>query len=241
MKKSILVAMVAILVMACESSKTNIVFEQKEVTFEASNDLKSATVNLKFPFAKDTIDKRGQMVADSINRAIEALLTPEAAIDEAKQMFKDSINYEDMCEWSGVRNDEVISILLINYLYSGGAHGGMNLQNLTFDAKTGKRLSLRDQITDTVKFRTLFLEHFYKQNNLTAQTPMEDVGYLVPLNELGIPSVLNLATDGLVCTYAQYEVAAYVVGMPSATIPYDQLQGLLKIDTKDLKKIETVK
>lgn len=241
MKKSIIIVLIAFFAASCVNSKSNIAFESKKVEFESTNDIRTATVGISFPFAVDTTSKKGQMVADSINKAITALLNPDAAIAEAKQMLRDSINFTNECEWSGVRNDKVVSFLFSSYLYAGGAHGGMLLRNLTFDAQTGKMLPLREQIKDTTKFLAIFLEEFYKENGITAQTTMEEIGYLVPLNELGIPSILSLTEDGLVCIYAQYEVAAYVVGMPSATIPYDRLEGVLDIDTKGLTQIEAVK
>ena len=37
-----------------------------------------------------------------------------------------------------------------------------------------------------------------------------------------------LGKDGLILQYAEYEIGPYVVGLPRLTIPYSQLQGILK-------------
>ena len=37
-----------------------------------------------------------------------------------------------------------------------------------------------------------------------------------------------LSTQGLVLQYGEYEIGPYVVGLPRLTIPYDQLQTVLK-------------
>ncbi|MBP5137098.1 MAG: DUF3298 domain-containing protein, partial [Paludibacteraceae bacterium] len=42
--------------------------------------------------------------------------------------------------------------------------------------------------------------------------------------------------DGLVFIYGQYEIAAYVYGMPQFTIPYSRLEPLLKEEVLELLK-----
>ena len=37
-----------------------------------------------------------------------------------------------------------------------------------------------------------------------------------------------LSNQGLILQYAEYEIGPYVVGLPRLTLPYDQLQSILK-------------
>lgn len=126
------------------------------------------------------------------------------------------------------RSDQAIfSTSYCTELYRGGAHGGSVCGGATFDTKTGKKLNLKDVITDmdayeqmAVPFVTEQVEEFYGE-------------LLFPEYEETIKKTINkpnwmLTNYGLKFIYNEYELAPYAAGMIDVQIPYSKLADLIK-------------
>lgn len=123
-----------------------------------------------------------------------------------------------------------------DYIYMGGAHGGVTGSGyLTFDKKDGH---LVDPVVDPSQVEAMQsllvkgLTGYYK--GFGENIPPEELkdrlmidGDIIPL-----PS-WNPYPDGkggLVFTYQQYEIASYAEGMPSFTIPVEEAAAFLSED-----------
>lgn len=131
-----------------------------------------------------------------------------------------------------------------DYIYAGGAHGGVLGQGyLTYDKKTGKRVEHVIDPDCTEQIQPLLeagLIDYFTGSDGTVPSPEElrdwlfiDEGDPIPLPAWE-PSP---AEEGILFVYQQYEIAAYAMGMPSFAVPYADIAPFLTPEAKALLKL----
>ena len=177
--------------------------------------------------------------AEARERA-EAILEAEDLSDEEKQMYISRMpgwGYE----FSLKKTEETERYVVFdseNYMYRGGAHGGIiGAGPMTFRKKDGARITdffLPDCLPDLQPVLTKGLAEYFRE-------PMEGTGLkfldylnlkdgLIPLPEW----TPYPAEDGLHLIYQQYEIGAYAFGMPSCTLPWEDVEPFLTPESKAL-------
>ena len=119
------------------------------------------------------------------------------------------------------------------YGYAGGAHGGTLVNHITFDKVSGKQikevLSKEFLMQLQPQIRKGLCE--YLQCN---DSELDDQLFLdeAPINPMTGKKVIPwpqsepyLTKDGITFTYQQYEIGCYAIGMPTFTIPYNEITG----------------
>ena len=127
-----------------------------------------------------------------------------------------------------------------NYLYMGGAHGGITGEgDLTFSKKTGQLIDSflkPDCVTDLQPLLKKGLISYYSEfggDPMTEKTLMEQLQ--IEGEEIPLPAWAPFPSeDGLTFTYQQYEIACYADGMPSFTIPYEEIKPFLSKEAEKL-------
>lgn len=119
-----------------------------------------------------------------------------------------------------------------NYLYLGGAHGGVSgVGFLTFNKKDGSLVEkfVDDSCTEALQpvIREGLCAYLSNDGQTVSDAMLNNYlfldGDIIPL-----PSQAPYPTkEGLVFTYQQYEIAPYALGMPSFTVPYDKVKEFL--------------
>ena len=135
--------------------------------------------------------------------------------------------------------------------YLGGAHGYATSAGCTFSKQSGRAIGYESQYDEQrdvwkqlnqrlfkdpkgIHLRNLIKEGLrsYFQDN--QETPISDADlkdyllYDASVDNLPLPQFPPYFTaDGLAFVYQQYEIAPYAAGMPSFTIPYDDIRPLL--------------
>ena len=145
------------------------------------------------------------------------------------------IPWELSCSLSRVRSTDKYWVFLSqDYVYMGGAHGGVSGAGyLTFNRSDG---SLLTEIIDRSKVAALqpvlrrgLLEYFRDDCGEKEVTPQNLDEYLL-LGGEDIPLPVwepYPGEDGLTFTYQQYEVAPYAAGMPAFTVSYEEIGKFL--------------
>jgi len=138
-------------------------------------------------------------------------------------------------------NNRYLVLSFCDYIYQGGAHGGISGAGaVTFAKQTGQRIS-KFLIPDCEeKIQPLLVTGlllYYTQDEdeiMTEPELMERLlleGNTIPLTKQYPPYPTS---EGLVFTYGQYEIACYADGMPSFCIPYSQIEPFLLPEVKQL-------
>lgn len=116
------------------------------------------------------------------------------------------------------------------YTYAGGVHPNLNRALRIFDRKTGRALSLTDLVSDTTTLLNVVERAFRCQQELRPNTNLEEGGFFLRDGRFFLPDNIGMSRTGMVFYYNQYEIASYNYGPIEVTVPYDQLDGILRSD-----------
>ncbi|RDU37042.1 DUF3298/DUF4163 domain-containing protein [Neobacillus piezotolerans] len=106
-----------------------------------------------------------------------------------------------------------LSILMYDYMYTGGAHGITGVKSYNFNAVTGEQIHL-EQAAGNKAALSKISKYALNELNKSEYTFK--------------PTTLNLSNNtafyftpgGITLKFQQYEVAAYAAGMPEVAVPY---------------------
>lgn len=122
-----------------------------------------------------------------------------------------------------------------NYVYMGGAHGGVTGSGaVTYSRADGHRIYqfLNEGSADALQPLLIEgLKSYYTESgeSMTTEELLEHL--FIEGGNIPLPAYTPYPTaNGLVFVYQQYEIASYADGMPSFTIPFEQLQSFLTAD-----------
>jgi hypothetical protein len=123
-------------------------------------------------------------------------------------------------------NEKIVTLCTIQDIYLGGAHGSYLYGGTTFRKSDG--VILDDGILKKSKIgevkkevsRRLAEEYFKRDND--EDSPMMENGVLKTVDLPGAGVYID--NDSMVFTYQQYEIAAYVFGLPTVSIPLKEMK-----------------
>lgn len=125
----------------------------------------------------------------------------------------------------------------LDYIYMGGAHGGMLGDGcLTFSKKDGHLLQevLNPDCEEAIQplIAKGLAEYFSDGGDVVTPENYRDF-LLIDDDVVPLPAWQPYpAKDGLVFTYQQYEIAPYAAGMPSFTVPKADIAPFLSADAR---------
>lgn len=123
---------------------------------------------------------------------------------------------------------KLLTVRFESYAYTGGAHPNSNVSFHNFDRRTGRYLTLNDLIADTTALLKVVERAFRADQDLRPQDNLEEQGYFLQDGRFPLPANVGMGRGGMIFYYNPYEVAAYAVGPIELTVPYGQLNGVLR-------------
>lgn len=146
------------------------------------------------------------------------------------QMIKDQGYYENpqttITGYYEIKTNErgILSIVLTNYAFSGGAHGLTIMKSLTFDVETGKLYSLKDLFKDGSNYVDVLSEI------IEEQIEERDIPLIIEFDKIKPDQDFYIADKALVIYFQLYELAPYVYGFPQFPISVYEIQDIIKED-----------
>lgn len=128
----------------------------------------------------------------------------------------------------GVVQTPTITVLMEAYSYTGGAHGSSQQTFLTLDIEHKRLLKLDDVIVSGQRARLSALARQAFVQWVKESQPDSELKDYLQFWPFQMTSNFYLSADGLVLQYGEYEIGPYAVGLPRLTIPYADLQGIIK-------------
>ncbi len=124
-----------------------------------------------------------------------------------------------------IKNNQrgILSLNLIVYSFTGGAHGMTIIKSLTFDTKTGKQYELKDLFkpgSDYVKKLSDIIREDIKKWDVQLLYP--------PFKEIRPDQDFYIADTSLVIYFQLYEITPYVWGFPYFPIPILDLADIIQ-------------
>lgn len=196
-------------------------------------------------YRRKAIEVLDSNAAQDYEERVSYIMEDEDLSDEQKKdIIADTPRWEyDFRLEKQYETDRYVVFNSTDYIYLGGAHGGVTGQGSpTFDKKDGHRVNqfLRDDAL--VPMQSLMVaglvDYFSDEEGSINADNVRDYLFLED-DTIPFPAWTPHPTEeGLCFVYQQYEIAAYAMGMPSFIIPYDALRPYLTPEAADLLNIK---
>ena len=189
-------------------------------------------------YGKQSLDEIGALAQQMCDERAEGILESTTLTDEEKASY-----LKDMPGWGFEFNlkkvhetDSYVVFDSQNYIYMGGAHGGIVGEGpMTFDKQSGMRIRDFFEPGSASRMQDLLrrgMTEYFKERMEDAGTTLE-THLQVADGQIPLPKWAPCPTaDGLKLIYQQYEVAAYADGMPEFTLPYGEVAPFLLPEAK---------
>ena len=154
---------------------------------------------------------------ENINRTI---------INTIYELIQEQVPYQEMVGTYELKNNDkgILSIVLINYAFAGGAHGNTIAKALNFDIETGNIYTLAElfkadsdyvkQISDIIK----------------AQIKARELPIINEFKEINPNQDFYIADRCLVIFFQLYEITPYYIGIPYFPISIYELADIINED-----------
>ena len=133
--------------------------------------------------------------------------------------------------------DSIYNYAVTNYQFTGGAHPNTFAVWANINANTGKELKKSDVFIEATDQEIIKLigKHLLKEVNNRLETDtissiqgLWDNGILLNV-DLYVPDNFLITAEGVKFLYNRYDIAPYVMGDFQLTIPYAEIENLMKI------------
>jgi len=182
-----------------------------------------------------------------------AVFSPQEAVKNfSEQYLKDfqSIKFKDFSDEDYILEDEnnfiyelslenevlynrndIISFVVKNVNYEGGAHGSNSIYGYVIDLNTGKFITEDDFAGNNFKknLSSLIVQKIATAKGLDSIPQLEDIGYDA-VEDIGPNGNFSLDEKGITYYFNEYEIAAYFVGITEVFIPYEELKPYITDD-----------
>ncbi|REC95194.1 RsiV family protein [Kushneria indalinina] len=189
---------------------------------ELSRQLEQRLVRMGNPVSDSGIDE------DNLPSTVDTYA--EGFFDQSARANEDTDNsshyYASLEAEEVSRHDDLLILELKSHVMTGGAHGMPGTDYMVIDETTRQVVTLDDMLEEGQKpaFEAALKDAWqdWQENSEVGQT-------LDPINWPFSPSD-NAAPleDAMAVTYNVYDLGPYAIGQPTLTIPYSELEGVLK-------------
>lgn len=136
----------------------------------------------------------------------------EMAEEQLARGIKAEVYYDYRVEYN---QKGIISIVLSDYIYSGGAHGLTVQSSYTFDLETGTEYELKDLFKAGTDYVSIISGEVKKQ-----MEERELTGYVTAFEAIRPDQDFFLSNSGLVVYFQAYEYTPYAAGIPEFELDF---------------------
>jgi hypothetical protein len=126
--------------------------------------------------------------------------------------------------------DNIVSLQVDHYIFSGGAHGYGAIQYVNFDAQTGEETTFDSLITNRKAFTSFIEKGFKEAYDIPLQSSINAKGFWFKDDVFYVPENIGFTKNTLIFSYAEYEVASYAEGRIYFEIPLKEIQQFLTFE-----------
>ncbi|KAA0965058.1 DUF3298 and DUF4163 domain-containing protein [Sporosarcina sp. ANT_H38] len=192
-------------------------------------DLPVSIVTKRLPHASEDVKVYYPVVTQLPNLNVQSTINYAIITTLNKILVERSFYDKDLVEllaYFELKNNQrgILSLNLIVYSFTGGAHGMTTIKSLTFDTKTGKQYELKDLFKKGSDYEK-------KLSDIINQRIKDwNIQLLEPFTEIRSDQDFYIADTSLVIYFQLYEITAYVWGFPYFPIPIKDLADIINPD-----------
>ncbi|WP_310993310.1 DUF3298 and DUF4163 domain-containing protein [Aequorivita marina] len=222
-------------------------FTEKELSICQNNECPEITINYVEVFGNEKIsEKINKKLDDFIFSTLlmgedsipTAKTINEAASDFVKAYRADKAEFPDMAGeyFAEIAVNEIyttpkhICFELIQYLYTGGAHGYGTTSFLNIDPETGNELTQNQLFVNKEELTNFAEKKFRKQQHIGDEESINATGYWFEDDKFYLPESTGFTKDSLIFIYNQYDIASYADGPIELKIALKEAEPFLSID-----------
>ena len=187
------------------------------------------------------LETLGKLSQEDYDERVASIEENDGLTDEQRsEILADMPGWEfDISLLKERETDKYVVFLSQDYVYQGGAHGGIiGRGSLTFNKKDGLLVEkfIDPASLDAIQplLRKGLIQYFADDGEEFSAEELDNILFLES-GTIPLPAWTPYPDeDGLVFTYQQYEIAAYAAGMPNFTIPYNDILPHLTPEAKAL-------
>lgn len=211
----------------CQSKVQHL--DVKQVSFSDTTDDWGIRVNLSvFSSTDPEVNKSCQVLNDEIQKYVSGL--SDSLKLQATEFFTTYVtdttprpawNYELIVEDSVfMATDHFVSVRVLAYVFTGGAHGNTSFCSFNYDVKNQKLLTPEEIINynDLAGINALLKANFKNPEKCFNVDPTLD-----------LMTVLNFNPTDVCFTYEQYVLGAYACGVAEITVPRKELKDAMLV------------
>lgn len=239
------------ILVSCNKDKTIEIsaqsFTENELSICKDGDCPEVTINYVEVFGNDEIaDKMNDKFKHFIFRSLQmgedtipsAKTIPEAATAFVKAYQADRAQFPDMAGeyFAEISINEIYStpkhlcFELIQYMYTGGAHGYGTTSFLNIDPKTGEEIQKEELFKNKAELTAFAEQKFREQQKIDQGESINATGYWFDDEKFYLPESAGFTQDSLIFIYNQYDIASYADGPIELKIALDEAKPFLRID-----------
>lgn len=218
---------------------------EEERLFPAFEGDFSKTESLVMYYRDKALEAIGQLSQEDYDERVNSIEENDGLTDgQRKEILADMPGWEyDFSLLKDRETDRYVVFLSQDYVYLGGAHGGVvGRGGLTFDKKEG---ALVEKMVDSANLDAVQpllrkgLSQYFSDNEMEVAPEELDNILFLETGVIPFPAWTPYPSEeGLVFTYQQYEIAAYAAGMPEFTVPYADILPYLTPEAKALLDVK---
>lgn len=129
-----------------------------------------------------------------------------------------------------------LSIIFLNYQYTGGAHGGTIQSSLTYNLKTGQEYMLADLFTEGADYVSLMNGVITEEINERIKAELLPEYSISPFRTIRNDQDFYLADGAVAVYFQQYEYFPYAAGIQAFPVEFSVLKDILKPEFSFLVK-----
>lgn len=186
-------------------------------------------------------EARARMNA-AILEKLQPVEAPRGLEAEAAEVIEDYEQFRDRFPNSSITyftrrvaevamvNASVLCIQVTSEEFRGGAHPESTREFVNLNAATGERIELESLLRGGALERlTAAVErHFRVERGLDASQDLGEAGFTFDNNRFALPAQWGVGVRGLMFHYNPYEIAPYAAGPTAFTVPWSELDGMLR-------------
>jgi hypothetical protein len=119
---------------------------------------------------------------------------------------------------------QLITLDLNGYSYYGGAHPNSVRQLSSYEKVSGKELTAKELIKDTVKLVQILEKRYKEAKGVDPNSDLKEVTF--DGSPLPLPQNMAIVKNGIMFYYNDYEVAAHAIGPTEIVLTWEELAGI---------------
>lgn len=179
----------------------------------------SPQIKVAYPIVTNLADHRlEKKINDEIITTLNTMLIEQGFYNE---------NLIEMIGHYEIKTNErgILSLSLLVYSFTGGAHGLTIVKSLTFDVTTGKKYTLKDLFKQDSDYVKVLSEIISKKMTEWDVPLLEEFTAIKPDQDF------YLADHSIVIYFQVYELTPYVYGFPYFPIALKDIETIIRPDS----------